>query len=390
MSQIWLNNNNPVSLVSFPKKCLFRREVKAELLWHLWGNLRGTNGSNLYMPSRGTHNMSSCMYIDLMHRLSRPSVKNIFLIHITIVVQKQLQRCCPWSIESNGFRAFGSALLAGLRLQRISAELVEDLKDLTISGQSLEVSHLDAKPCVQSRTRLLCRKSELPLSSILRKICSMNTSTVQNFLRLSCINPAFKASLRQQHLSRLSSVPWSWWSAIPHLGRSLTTRSTNIYHVYRVQLSLEQRFAETGQRSSVSVKHCFWSMNPWWVVASSWTVATSFARFQLSTFSMLMDMFHLYRSRSPYQLLEHVNKMSGRPVQMPRVLMDVSKNRIQSLGRLCGKIQSLRFNLAWKQDQNLRARQEQAQGRSFCSWYTSQSPWAGWTLYSTMHSFKTC
>lgn len=85
------------------------------------------------MPSRGTHHMSSCMYIGLMHRLSRPSVKNIFLIHITIVVQKQLQRCCPWSIESNGFSAFGSGLLAGLRLQRISAELVEDLKDLTMS-----------------------------------------------------------------------------------------------------------------------------------------------------------------------------------------------------------------------------------------------------------------
>lgn len=41
-----------------------------------------------------------------MHRLSRPSVKNVFLIHITIIVQKQLQRCCPWSIESNSFRAF--------------------------------------------------------------------------------------------------------------------------------------------------------------------------------------------------------------------------------------------------------------------------------------------
>ncbi len=215
-----------------------------------------------------------------MHRLSSPSVKNIFLIHITIIVQKQLERCCPWEHWKQWLRAFWQGLLVGLRLQRICAELVEDLKDLTISCQSLEISHLDAR-LVSSPVLDSCAGSQ---SCRFQVFSERSAQWTPQLCRASCGCLAWIVPSKPLWDSNTYLVSQVFLEVGDqrYLRKSLTTEvgQQAVMFTGSNWLSSEQRFAETGQRSSVSVKHCFWSMNPWWVVASSWTVATSFTRFQ--------------------------------------------------------------------------------------------------------------
>ena len=191
------------------------------------------------------------------------------------------------------------------RMQRVRAEFVENLQDLQLQvyGKTMLACHNHVS--CKLNTRLLCRKSELPLSSILKKICSIKTSRDALFTLV-----AVSRYLRRQHLSHPWDVLWSWWSARPlvkdrQIQVPFNLAAQRFFILAKLRLSWTQIFVTTDRKSLGSVRHCSLSTSP--------ECKSSLFKFRLNS-----NLLKSFWARNTHKLLEHVHKVSGRPVAEKR------------------------------------------------------------------------